>query len=481
MKQKRLILILTGIIVLLAIGGISWYLIRVTGQDTYFTGVHVERVDLSGLTKEEAKEKFDLYWKELQDTEVEIKIGDDTEKMTMSSLGLTYTNEDILDKAYQAGRQGNIFKRFFEIKKMEKTPKVFSLSTKLEKENAQDALVKQTKSYEHKKKNAKVKRKKGKFVITDEVNGLAIRYEESLTGLMEKVEKDWEDRGTFSYELTIEVDKPKYTAEVMSQIKDKLGSYATDYGSSAYGRKLNVARGAKYINGTVIYPGKTFSVYDTVAPFTSDRGYALAGAYENGKTVQSMGGGICQVSTTLYNAVIRAELQVEERFPHSMTVSYVPRSADAAIAGTYKDLKFTNNTDTPIYIEGTTDGSTIRFTIWGKETRPDNREIEIVSETTSTSPPKEKEVKDDTLEEGKRKILEQGRTGYTAKLWKIVKVDGKQTDKILLNTSSYARTETKIAVGTKKKEEEKEKDKDKGEGETAADQEEKEQEQTSEQ
>ena len=86
MKQKHLILILTGIIVLLAIGGISWYLIRVTGQDTYFTGVHVERVDFSGLTKEEAKEKFDQYWKELQNTEVEIKIGDDTEKMTMSSL-----------------------------------------------------------------------------------------------------------------------------------------------------------------------------------------------------------------------------------------------------------------------------------------------------------------------------------------------------------------------------------------------------------
>lgn len=461
MKRKHIILITVIVLILAAVGAGTWYLFKVTGQEGYFTGVHIESVDLSGLSKEKAKARFDEYWKSLLATEVEIKIGEDTEKMTMEELGLTLTNTDALDKAYEQGRVGNIFKRFIQIKKMEKEPVVLKLKTELSAEQEEKSLKEKTESYEHKKKNAKIKRKDGKFVITDEVNGLAINYEDSLANLSDKVKTDWTDREPFQFEMTIEVDKPKYTAEIMSQITDKLGTYATDYGSSASGRKKNVARGAKYINGSVVYPGKSFSVYSEVAPFTSDRGYALAGAYENGKTVQSMGGGICQVSTTLYNAVIRAELQVDERSPHSMTVSYVPRSADAAIAGTYKDLKFTNNTDTPIYIEGTTDGSTIRFTIWGKETRPDNREIEIVSETTSTSSPKVKEVKDKTLEEGKKKILEQGRTGYTAKLWKIVKVDGKQTEKVLLNTSSYARTTTKIAIGTKKKEKEKEKEDEK--------------------
>lgn len=474
MKRKHIILIIVLVLVLAAAGAGTWYLFQVTGQEGYFTGVHIEDVDLSGLSKEKGKVKFDEYWKKLLATEVEIKIGEDSEKMTMDELGLTLTNTDILDEAYEKGRVGNIFKRFIQIKKMEKEPVVLKLETELESDKEEKSLRKKTESYEHKKKNAKIKRKDGKFVITDEINGLAINYDDSLAQLADKVKTDWTDRKPFQFDMTIEVDKPQYTAEIMSQITDKLGTYATDYGSSAYGRKKNVARGAKYINGSVIYPGKSFSVYGEVAPFTSERGYALAGSYENGKTVQSMGGGICQVSTTLYNAVIRAELQVDERSPHSMTVSYVPRSADAAIAGTYKDLKFTNNTDTPIYIEGTTDGSTIRFTIWGKETRPDNREIEIVSETTSTSSPNVKEVKDKTLEEGKTKILEQGRTGYTAKLWKIIKVDGKQTEKILLNTSSYARTTTKIAVGTKKKEEEKEKADDKKKEDSTAETEKKE-------
>lgn len=459
MKQKRTIIIVIIVLILLLIGTCGWYVYTVTEQDGYYTGVHVESVDLSGLTKDEAKEKFEQYWNSLLATEVEIKIGEDTESMTMEELGLTLSNTDVLEEAYELGRTGGIFTRFFQIKKMEKEPQEVKLSVTLNAKTEEENLTERTQSYEHKKKNAKIKRKKGEFVITDEIYGLAINYEESLQQLADKVSSDWNDREPFSFDMTIEVDNPKYTAEDMKQITDKLGSYSTDYGSSASGRKANVAQGADYINGTVVYPGKTFSVYETVAPFTSERGYALAGSYENGKTVQSMGGGICQVSTTLYNAVIRAELQVDERSPHSMTVSYVPRAADAAIAGTYKDLKFTNDTDTPIYIEGKTDGSTITFTIWGKETRPENREIEIYSETTSTSPPSEKKVKDKTLEEGKTKILEQGRTGYTAKLWKIIKIDGEQTDKILLNTSSYSSTTTKIAVGTKKKEEEKKEEK----------------------
>ena len=93
-------------------------------------------------------------------------------------------------------------------------------------------------------------------------------------------------------------------------------------------------------------------LHDAVVPFNAENGYELAGSYENGTTVETYGGGICQVSTTLYNAVIRAELEITERFAHSMIVSYVEPSMDAAISGEYKDLKFKNSTKYPVYIEG---------------------------------------------------------------------------------------------------------------------------------
>ena len=254
--------------------------------------------------------------------------------------------------------------------------------------------------------------------------------------------------------------KAKYTSKDMAEIKDVLGTYTTEYGGSPYGRKVNVANGASKINGSMVYPGETLSVYKTVSPFTKENGYALAGSYENGQTVQTYGGGICQVSTTLYNAVIRAELKIVERFPHSMTVHYVPRSADAAIAGTHKDMKFKNTFDTPIYIEGKANGSTITFTVYGKKKDP-KRTVEFLSETTQVKESSESTVSDNTLAEGQKVLESYGHTGYSARLWKIVKINGKQVSKKVFNTSTYMSTPTVYRVGTKKAEDKKDDKKDK--------------------
>ena len=134
-----------------------------------------------------------------------------------------------------------------------------------------------------------------------------------------------------------------------------MGSYTTNYKDSGQNRCDNISNATSKINGTLLYPGEEFSVYEAIGPLDAANGYELAGAYENGQTVESYGGGVCQVSTTLYNAVILAELEITQRSNHSMIVSYVKPSMDAAIAGDYKDLRFVNNRDIPIYIEGYTE------------------------------------------------------------------------------------------------------------------------------
>lgn len=460
--KKKTVVILVVLLLIACLGGAAFYMYNATDQETYFTGVQIEGVELGGLTKEEAKDKVDEYWNGLLETEISLKVNDKSEQASLKDLGLTYSNQDILDTAYEIGREGNFISNYFKVQSLKKNPESLTFEVAFDADTLEKALVEKTEKHEQKMKNASIKRENGEFVITEEKDGVEINYEESIKLLNEKITSDWADRETFTFEMVTEVAKAEYTAEMMKEINDKLGSYSTNYGSSAWGRKQNIAKGAAYINGTVLYPGDTLSVYELVAPFTSERGYEMAGAYLNGKTIQSMGGGICQVSTTLYNAALRAEVEIVERHEHSMTVGYVPLSADAAISGTYKDLKFKNNYDTPIYIEGYGGGSTLSFTIWGKETRPSNRTIEFYSETLSSTPPKEKEIKDDTLEEGKTKIITKGHTGYKAKLWKIIKIDGKETDRVQINSSSYAASTTEIAVGTKKKEEtKKETDKDK--------------------
>ena len=135
---------------------------------------------------------------------------------------------------------------------------------------------------------------------------------------------------------------------MLSQIQDVLGTFSTDFSSSSRARATNLQVGSSKINGRVLMPGETLSGYECMQPFTTANGYATAAAYENGQVVDSVGGGVCQIATTLYNAALFAELEITQRQNHSMIVTYVPPSNDAAIAGTYKDIKVTNPYDTPI-------------------------------------------------------------------------------------------------------------------------------------
>lgn len=147
--------------------------------------------------------------------------------------------------------------------------------------------------------------------------------------------------------------------------------------------------------------------------------------------------------------MLLAELEVVERYNHSMSVGYVPLSMDAALAGTWKDLKIKNNTDTPIYIEGIYDASgKLTFNIYGEETRPSNRKVEYVSETLSTIPSSQVVKQDASKPAGYRAVTSRGHTGYTARLWKKVYVDGVLQSEEVVNKSSYSASPTYVTVGT---------------------------------
>ena len=137
-----------------------------------------------------------------------------------------------------------------------------------------------------------------------------------------------------------------------------------------------------------------------------------------------------------------------ERSPHSMVVAYVPVSRDAAISGDYKDFKFKNNTDFPIYIMGSASGGILSFRVYGHETREPGREISFESEITDTIEPGEEVVTEDPdLPASYRSVTQAAHVGYKAKLWKIIKVNGVQTDKVQVNTSAYNASPQYVTVG----------------------------------
>ena len=271
----------------------------------------------------------------------------------------------------------------------------------------------------------------------------------SMNEIDEYLIEEW-DGNNSSFALTVVDDQPTVSADACREVKDVIGSFSTTFGVSGnYNRNMNMKNGIDHINGNVIYPGETFSVNSVLEPWTESNGWYSAGTYVNGRVENSLGGGICQVSTTLYNAVLRAELEVTERAPHSMNVGYVDLAADAALAGTWKDLKVTNNTDVPVYIEGIYDPKgKLTFNLYGKETRDPGRELKFVSETISTNYPSEVRKEDPSKPVGYRAVTVQGHIGYVAKLWKEIYENGKLVDKQLVNTSTYQSSPIYVTYGT---------------------------------
>ena len=258
-----------------------------------------------------------------------------------------------------------------------------------------------------------------------------------------------EEKGT--YEIPLKIDKAKVKTEDLGEklFKETLSKFTTIYDAGNKSRGTNISIAAKTINGTVILPGETFSYNKVLGNTTKEKGYQLGGSYQNGKVVQAYGGGICQVSTTLYNAVLYANLEIVERYNHSYSVSYVPASRDATVSYGGKDFKFKNSRTYPIKIEAVAKNGVVSVSIEGiKEEK--EYDIEIKSTTLSTTPYKTTYQDNSSMQEGKEKVIQVGHNGMKSQAYIIKKYNGKIISKELLNADTYQPMNKIIERGTKK-------------------------------
>lgn len=231
----------------------------------------------------------------------------------------------------------------------------------------------------------------------------------------------------------------------------KISGMTTYFKPSAVNRSSNVKLGLSILDGTIVMPGETFSFNQTIGDCgLKSRGFKVATVYQGGKVAQGVGGGICQVSSTLYNAALFANLDIVKRSQHALPVSYVKPSLDATISYPYLDFKFKNTRKYPIKIVTSYNSyGKITITIMGtlEETEYD---IVLTSKVTKKTSPKIEYVNDSTLEEGKTKQISLGVSGYSSYAYRIVKLNSKEVSRQLLSEDTYKAINTIIAVGTKK-------------------------------
>lgn len=421
-------------------------------KDAVKNGIYAGDVDLSGMDAEEAAAAVKAYVDRLKETEITLITSGDTEiVVTAGDFGLDWANREIISEALEVGKSGNVIERYKVMKDLEHENLVYPVELSFSTGSIRTVVEEQCTGYDMEAVSWTLKRENGEFQIVEGSNGYALDVDSSVELVNRFLTEEW-DRTACTIELDVKVEEPRGTVEELSQVKDVLGTFTTYYPESDANRAANITTGSNHINGTLLYPGEEFSTYDAVTPFSVANGYYPAGSFMNGRLVDSLGGGVCQVSTTFYNAVLLAEVEVVERSNHSMMVTYVEPSCDAAIAesggSASKDFIIKNNMEHPIYIESKTEGKSITVTIYGKETRDPGREIRYESKVLEVHrPPADDIYPDESLPLGY--ITTSGAfIGYKAQLWKVELMNGKEVNRTQVNSSSYKMVPRSAVVGT---------------------------------
>lgn len=288
--------------------------------------------------------------------------------------------------------------------------------------------------------NATVDKADGKTIVPER-DGVTLDPEQakSIVG----------DGSQAQYTIPVTLTPSKVTAEVLGRalFRDTLAATSTSLNTGNVSRTNNVTLAAKYINGTILNPGDEFSYNQVVGERTAARGFQSAGAYSGGRVVDEVGGGVCQPSSTLYMAVLRADLKVTERSNHSFTVSYTPLGEDATVSWGSKDFRFVNSTDYPIKLVTERVGSKMKVTILG--TKVDDKTVRLETEILSTKDWKTIEKQDSSLAPGTTKVDQTGTTGYNTVTYKYVTVGG-ETTKSVANKSYYSKRDKVVLVGPPK-------------------------------
>ncbi len=441
--------ILSGTLMTIAVSSVVLFpAVRSFAEETISNGIYADDISLGGMSREEAEDAIDSHADEFASKTITLyAVGDNAVTVTPGELGYHWCNRGLVEEALQTGHEGNVVERYKSRKDLELNGETLKIEYSADDELVKDILEEKCAVFDEEPVNGSIRREGGEFIVSGGTAGAIVDIDSSAAKLEHFLSNEW-DGNDASFNLTIKELAPNGTMEELSLVQDVLGSFHTSYKTSSASRSANIRNGASLINGSVIFPGEEFSFYNHVKPFTYDNGYQLAAAYSSGQVVDSVGGGICQVSSTLYNTVLLSELEVTERRNHGMIVTYVDPARDATIAesaGT--DFRFVNNTDAPVYIDAyTTEDKQLYISIYGHETRPADRQLSYESEVVSKTVPENIVVIQDGGSPVGHISSQSAHIGYKANLWKVVTENG-ETTRELVNTSTYNPAPKYLTVG----------------------------------
>jgi len=413
-------------------------------------GVTVKGVQVGGLNLAEAVPKLESTLPPPLENKFVISTEEKSCSINLSDIDGSYDYLSTVGEAFAYGKKGNVLNQLMSILRLRAAPVDIQVKIAFSEEKLAERIKSIQAAWETSPRNAEIKLLNDKVVIFAEKKGYSIDYEKTMEHARRALAG-----GSLYAEAVGRIMEPKVTAAALEGIHTLLSEYVTYFDDSDWNRAHNIALASAAINGTLLKPGEIFSLNQQMGPRLAETGYLKAPAFIDNRLAQDIGGGVCQVATTLYNAALLADLTVVERYPHPSPVAYVPIGRDATIAGDYLDLKFLNNLDTPIYVSSMVEYGKLSIRIFGAG-KNDGHLVRITSEKTAISP-NVITYQDNTLPEGETKIKNPGKTGYKVWVYRESVVGDRVESRTLISSDYYEPEDKVVIIGSKPKEDSKEK------------------------
>lgn len=411
-----------------------------------YPGVTVSGVDMEGLSRDELETKLqsEVIEKVMEKT-MDVTVENKTYTFEYSSLDLTFDVDKITDGIINFGKDMEFENKVAYLRNPE--GKEITIDFAHDPAYVEEFVSLVLTESNQDAKDASIKIVDGKITIVESQNGQKVDGEKLKSALIASITPSLEANETLTAE--VEVEEPEVKTEVLSKINGVLATYSTGYASSTAGRKFNVALAASQVNGTVLMPGEIISYNDTLGGVNAANGYKEAGIYVGNKVEQGIGGGICQISSTLYQTSVRAGLGVVERRNHSMPVAYLPVGLDATVYDPYTDLKLQNNYSSPIYFAASGNGSKATITIYGNLEEMGGKTYDFATEVYSKTEPKIEYINDATLNVGTEIEEQKPVTGYKVRVYLKTIKDGKVIETKQISNDTYKTVNKIVRRGTK--------------------------------
>lgn len=512
-KKRKKALIITGIVIvaLLLIMGVSTiFSVLTLSNDKITSGVSIEGIEISGLTKQEAQAKLELIYNEKKEKEIDLTYEDYETSLNPTMMEVNYEIEKAVNEAYLVGRKENIFLSNYDVlftligKKninvemnlneevtkqtidgftvslpgvvlessysvegdeliITKGKKGVVIDTEKLLEKVKESLKDITNNENHIEIPVKEKEPelididkiheeicteakdayytKDPYVVYPEVEGVSFDLEAARALLAEEKEE---------YIIKLTITKPKVTLDQIGDeaFPDRVGTCTTRYDVRDVDRSTNLVIACQKLNGKVILPGETFSYNKTLGERTLAAGYKNGKVYEGGKVVDGIGGGICQISSTLYNAILNANLQPVERRNHQFVTSYIEAGKDATVVYGLTDFKFKNTRKYPVKIVASAKAGIATVSIYGIK-EENEYTIKISTKVISTIAPSTQYIEDSTLPVGTEQVKQKGANGMKTETYITKSLNGKVVSTTLLSRDTYDAMSKIIVKGTK--------------------------------